>query len=159
MCSPHRSPPFSWQPPWSHLLLIKEVSWFLKIISDHETNLPFCYKSNLTLLLGELTLFSLLSLLCTNYLFLIKGFAFLRVLWKQYSLLWCPIIWKGPGNTNSYNPLFTTHNNTMYCKTLFYNLYREQGPMQFISLFKLPSPRPYNLEKYLVNSLKKNVYW
>ena len=34
--------------PWSYLLLIKEVWWFLEFISEHDTNLPFCYKSSST---------------------------------------------------------------------------------------------------------------
>ena len=38
---------------------MKEVGQFLEIISDHEMNPPFCYKSNLSLLLRELVFFFL----------------------------------------------------------------------------------------------------
>ena len=43
--SSQRNAPYSWLPPWRHLLLIKEVWGFLEIISDQETTLPFDIKA------------------------------------------------------------------------------------------------------------------
>ena len=77
---PHPNTLYSWQLPWNHLLMIKEVWRFLEIASDHETCPPYSYESSLPLF-RELALpchhhpptFSL----CTIFL-LIKSFARLR---------------------------------------------------------------------------------